>query len=131
MTAFGRFTEVHAMLRRSIRAFVEKEVAPHVDAWEEAGQIARAFWRRLGELGFLGLEFPVKYGGGEFLSSVVLGEEMARCRLAGDGVPLCGFIDVGVDHPAIATLQMAAVTSEITGAPDGLEAAAARARLGL
>jgi acyl-CoA dehydrogenase len=81
----GPFTEEHAMLRRSIRAFVEKEVAPHVDGWEEAGQIPRAFWRRLGGLGFLGLEFPVEYGGGggDFFSSVVLGEEMARCRSGG------------------------------------------------
>ena len=73
------------MLRKSVRAFVEKEVAPRVDEWEEAGQIPKAFWRRLGELGFLGLEFPVEYGGagGDFLSSVVLGEEMARCRSGG------------------------------------------------
>src|SRR5712691_5201735 len=73
------------MLRKSVRAFVEKEVAPRVDEWEEAGRIPKAFWRRLGELGFLGLEFPVEYGGagGDFLSSVVLGEEMARCRSGG------------------------------------------------
>src|SRR5881396_2118468 len=73
------------MLRKSVRAFVEKEVTPHVDEWEEAGRIPKAFWRRLGELGFLGLEFPVEYGGagGDFLSSVVLGEEMARCRSGG------------------------------------------------
>ncbi len=79
------FTEEHQMLRKSVRAFVEKEVAPHVDAWEEAGQIPKACWRRLGELGFLGLEFPAEYGGGggDFLSSVVLGEEMARCRSGG------------------------------------------------
>jgi len=79
------FTEEHQMLRRAIRAFVEKEVAPHVDAWEEAGQIPRSFWRRLGELGFLGVEFPLEYGGGggDFFSSVVLGEEMARCGSGG------------------------------------------------
>jgi acyl-CoA dehydrogenase len=79
------FTDEHEMLRRTVRAFVEKEVAPHVDAWEEAGRIPREFWRRLGELGLLGLEFPVEYGGGggDFLSSVVLGEEMARCRSGG------------------------------------------------
>jgi acyl-CoA dehydrogenase len=78
-------TDEHEMLRRTIRAFVEKEVAPQVDAWEEAGRIPRAFWRRLGELGLLGLEFPTEYGGagGDFLSSVVLGEEMARCRSGG------------------------------------------------
>jgi len=79
------FTQEHGMLRKSVRAFVEKEVAPRVDEWEEAGRIPKAFWRRLGELGFLGLEFPVEYGGagGDFLSSVVLGEEMARCRSGG------------------------------------------------
>ena len=79
------FTDEHEMLRRTVRAFVEKEVAPHVDAWEEAGCIPREFWRRLGELGLLGLEFPIEYGGGggDFLSSVVLGEEMARCRSGG------------------------------------------------
>jgi acyl-CoA dehydrogenase len=79
------FTQEHEMLRKSIRAFVEKEVAPHVAEWETAGQIPKSFWRRLGELGFLGLEFPPEYGGagGDFLSSVVLGEEMARCRSGG------------------------------------------------
>jgi acyl-CoA dehydrogenase len=79
------FTDEHDLLRRTVRAFVQKEVAPHVDAWEEEGRIPRAFWRRLGELGLLGLEFPTEYGGGggDFLSSVVLGEEMARCRSGG------------------------------------------------
>src|SRR5512144_2490223 len=78
-------TDEHEMLRRTVRTFVEKEIVPHVDAWEEAGRIPRELWRRLGELGFLGLEFPIEYGGGggDFLSSVVLGEEMARCRSGG------------------------------------------------
>jgi alkylation response protein AidB-like acyl-CoA dehydrogenase len=81
----GILGDEHEMLRRTIRAFVDKEVTPHVDAWEDAGRIPRTFWRRLGELGLLGLEFPVEYGGGggDFLSSVVLGEEMARCRSGG------------------------------------------------
>lgn len=79
------FTAEHEMLRKAIRAFVEKEVVPNVDAWEDAGQIPKSFWRRLGELGFLGLDFPQEYGGGgaDFMASVVLGEEMARCRSGG------------------------------------------------
>jgi alkylation response protein AidB-like acyl-CoA dehydrogenase len=79
------FTAEHEMLRRSIRSFVEKEITPHVGAWEDEGRIPREVWRRLGELGFLGLEFPTEYGGGgaDFLASVVLGEEMARCRSGG------------------------------------------------
>ena len=85
MSARAPFTEEHELLRRSIRAFVEKEVTPHVAAWEDAGRIPRSLWRRLGELGFLGLEFPAEYGGGDadFLASVVLAEEMARCRSGG------------------------------------------------
>jgi acyl-CoA dehydrogenase len=81
----GLFRDEHDLLRRTVRAFVEKEVAPHVDAWEDAGRIPRELWRRLGELGLLGLEFPVEHGGGggDFASSVVLGEEMARCRSGG------------------------------------------------
>jgi alkylation response protein AidB-like acyl-CoA dehydrogenase len=79
------FSEEHELLRRSVRAFVDKEIAPHVAAWEEAGRIPRELWRRLGEMGFLGLEFPPEHGGGgaDFLASVVLGEEMARCRSGG------------------------------------------------
>ena len=79
------FTPEHEMLRKSIRTFVEREVVSQVPAWEEAGQIPRTFWRRLGELGFLGLDFPPEHGGagGDFFSSVVLGEEMARCRSGG------------------------------------------------
>src|SRR5215470_19471845 len=79
------FTDEHEMLRRSIRAFVDKEVAPEAGVWEAAGRVPRAFWQRLGELGLLGLDVPEEYGGagGDFLSNVVLGEEMARCRSGG------------------------------------------------
>lgn len=79
------FSEEHELLRRTIRAFVEKEVVPHVDAWEADGRIPREAWRRMGALGLLGLDFPPEHGGGgaDFLASVVLGEEMARCRSGG------------------------------------------------
>ncbi len=79
------FSDEHELLRRTVRAFVEKEVTPQVAEWESAGRIPRAFWRRMGELGLLGLDFPTEYGGGgaDFLASVVLGEEMARCRSGG------------------------------------------------
>jgi acyl-CoA dehydrogenase len=79
------FSEEHEMLRRSVRAFVEKEITPHVADWEDAGRIPRELWRKLGAQGLLGLEFPSEYGGAgaDFLASVVLGEEMARCRSGG------------------------------------------------
>src|SRR5262249_1754422 len=79
------FTDEHEMLRRSIRAFVEKEVAPEVGAWETAGRIPRAFWHRLGELGLLGLDLAPAYGGsgGGFLSDLGLGEGIAPWRSRG------------------------------------------------
>jgi imidazolonepropionase-like amidohydrolase len=56
-------------------------------------------------------------------------------RLVDDGVPLAWFTDVGVDHPRFPALQMAAMTGEVVGAPDSLEAAALpaamRAKVGL
>jgi acyl-CoA dehydrogenase len=76
------FNEQHDMFRQAVRSFVDKEVAPHIEEWEEAGQIPRSIWPRMGELGFLGVEYDEKYGGAgaDFLTSAVLHEEMARSR---------------------------------------------------
>src|SRR5262244_2619693 len=76
------FSEQHDMFRQSVRAFVEKEVEPHIEEWEQAGQIPRSIWPRMGELGFLGVEYDEKYGGAgaDFLTTMVLCEEMARSR---------------------------------------------------
>jgi acyl-CoA dehydrogenase len=76
------FSAEHEMFRASVRSFVEREVMPHVEEWEAAGRIPRAIWPRMGELGFLGVEYDGKYGGAgaDFLTSCVLHEELARSR---------------------------------------------------
>jgi len=76
------FSEQHDMFRASVRAFVEREVTPHVEEWEAAGRMPRSLWRRMGELGFFGVEYDEKYGGAgaDFLTSAVLHEECARSR---------------------------------------------------
>jgi alkylation response protein AidB-like acyl-CoA dehydrogenase len=78
------FTEEHEALRESIRAFVVKELAPHADEWEETTFPDWVF-RRMGELGFLGLDKPERYGGqgGDYPCSLVLAEELARARSGG------------------------------------------------
>ena len=58
-----QFGEEHELFRRSLRRFVQEEIAPHVDEWEELEEIPRELFRRMGELGFLGLEYPREYGG--------------------------------------------------------------------
>jgi acyl-CoA dehydrogenase len=76
------FNEQHDMFRQAVRSFVEKEVEPHIEEWEQAGEIPKSIWPRLGERGFLGVEYDEKYGGAgaDFLTTMVLCEEMARSR---------------------------------------------------
>jgi citronellyl-CoA dehydrogenase len=79
------FTDDHEELRRSLRTFVEKELAPHADEWEAEGNFPDWVFRRMGELGFLGLHFDPADGGqgGDYLTMLVLSEEMARCGSGG------------------------------------------------
>ena len=78
------FTDEHEALRESIRAFVLKELAPHADEWEETTFPDWVF-RRMGELGFLGLDKPERYGGqgGDYPCSLVLAEELVHARSGG------------------------------------------------
>ena len=78
------FTDEHEQLRESIRRFVIKELQPHSDEWEETTFPDWVF-ERMGELGFLGLDKPVEYGGqgGDYYSSLVLAEEMAHAHCGG------------------------------------------------
>jgi citronellyl-CoA dehydrogenase len=58
------FTEEHESIRRTVAGFIEKEVNPHVDQWEEEGIFpAHELFRKAGDLGLLGISKPVEYGG--------------------------------------------------------------------
>jgi alkylation response protein AidB-like acyl-CoA dehydrogenase len=78
------FTDEHEALRESIRSFVVKELAPHADEWEETTFPDWVF-KRLGELGFLGLDKPEAYGGqgGDYYTSLVLAEEIVHSGSGG------------------------------------------------
>jgi alkylation response protein AidB-like acyl-CoA dehydrogenase len=78
------FTDEHEQLRESIRRFVIKELQPHAEEWEETTFPDWVF-QRMGELGFLGLDKPVEYGGqgGDYYCALVLAEEMAHSRSGG------------------------------------------------
>jgi alkylation response protein AidB-like acyl-CoA dehydrogenase len=78
------FTEEHEQLRESIRRFVIKELQPHADEWEETTFPDWVF-TRMGELGFLGLDKPERYGGqgGDYYTSLVLAEEIAHSHSGG------------------------------------------------
>jgi len=77
------FTPEHDALRASVRRFAEDELAPHADEWEE--DFPDWVFKRAGELGFLGLTYPVEYGGqgADYFSTIVFAEEIGRCNNGG------------------------------------------------
>lgn len=79
------FTHEHEMFRSLVRRFVEDEIEPHVDDWEDMESIPRSLFERMGELGLLGIEYPKQYGGSDadVWMTIVLAEELARCRSGG------------------------------------------------
>src|SRR5215467_10666565 len=81
------FTDAHEELRLHIRRFLEREVVPHLEEWEET-TFPDSIMKRFGELGLLGLRYPPEYGGqgGDYFSAVVLSEEMARAHCGGLGM---------------------------------------------
>src|SRR4051795_13279068 len=89
------FGEEHDRLRESIRAFVERELAPHADEWEET-TFPDSVFRRMGELGFLGLSMPEAYGGqgGDYYCNLVLAEELARAHSGGMAMGLAVHTDM-------------------------------------
>jgi acyl-CoA dehydrogenase len=85
LPASRQFTPEHEAFRASVKRFVDRELLPHVDAWDEAETFPRALYRRAGELGLLGLGFPEQYGGtpGDLFHEFVMVEELARTGCGG------------------------------------------------
>ncbi len=77
-----KYTDEHRIFRDSLRKFVEKELIPHLEEWEEAGIIPKSIWKKMGDQGYLGTNVPEEYGGpgADFLYSVIVIEELSRAN---------------------------------------------------
>ena len=84
------FGEEHEIFRQAVRRFMERELAPQHEAWEEAGEVPRWAWKRAGEQGYLCAAIPAEYGGAgaDRRYSIILMEEQARLNLTGLGFAL-------------------------------------------
>jgi len=82
------FTPEHQEFRRAVRDFVESELAPHAEEWEREGHFPDWVFKRMGDLGFLGVRYPTEYGGsgGDWGHTIVVAEEMARSGSGGVGM---------------------------------------------
>jgi acyl-CoA dehydrogenase len=94
------FGPEHRMLRDQVRRFVEEEIKPRADAWEEQGFVPRDVLRRMGELGFFGIRYPAAYGGSEMdaLGTVVLAEELGRSGYGGVAITALVHTDMASGH---------------------------------
>ena len=94
-----KYSEEHRMFRESVRRYLEKEVVPYIEEWEEAGITPKSAWKKLGDQGFLCMNVPEEYGGlgADFLYSVIMTEEMARTNHSG----LCSALHSDVVVPYI------------------------------
>jgi citronellyl-CoA dehydrogenase len=79
------FREEHEIFRKSLRDFIAKELAPHVDEWERAELFPREVFQKCGQMGFLGAHYPEEVGGsgGDFWYGAVWAEELVRSGCAG------------------------------------------------
>lgn len=87
------FSPEHQAFRSSLRAFVEAEIKPHIETWEEAGRLPRELYKKVAELGFQGLAFSEELGGSnsDMFMQVVGIEEIARCGAGGVAASLGSF----------------------------------------
>jgi len=80
------FTEEYERLRLEMRAFVERELAPHADEWEKARFFPNWVFEKCAQHGYIGLKFPRELGGGgDELAAAVWAQELARCGSGGVG----------------------------------------------
>ncbi|MEN5311236.1 acyl-CoA dehydrogenase family protein [Pseudomonas koreensis] len=99
MPAFQEyFDPSHQMVRDSVRRFVEREILPDVDAWEEAESFPRELYLKGGAAGILGIGYPEALGGsheGDVFAKVAASEELMRCG-SGGLVAGLGSLDIGL-----------------------------------
>ena len=96
------FTPEHDELRAAVRRFVDKELTPSVDEWEAAGYFPDWVFRRCGELGFLGLHYPERWGGagGDLAAEIVFIEELSHCGAG--AIPMAISVQTDMATPALA-----------------------------
>lgn len=74
------FSEEQQLLRKTVRQFVDQEIIPYIAKWEEQGAFDKGIWKRLADLGLMGVCVPEKYGGSgmDYNSLAIVCEELER-----------------------------------------------------
>lgn len=100
--SFPPWQEEHTLLRKSVRAFVDQELAPHKKEWDDSGEWpAREIFQKMAKEGFLGIRFDPKYGGlgQDWWATTAYLEELAHAR--NGGVVMSIFVHTEISTPII------------------------------
>ncbi|MBI9085872.1 MAG: acyl-CoA dehydrogenase family protein [Desulfobacterales bacterium] len=91
------FGKAHDLVRKSVRDFVKKEILPHIDEWEEAGEFPLSLYRKAADVGILGIGYPEAVGGtpGDIFFKVAASEELMRSGSGGLAAGL-GSLDIAI-----------------------------------
>ena len=98
-----QLTQEHEEIRRNLKRLIDNEINPHVDEWEEAEMFpAHEVFKKLGDLGLLGLTKPVEYGGAglDYSYAVVMAETLGHINCG--GVPMAIGVQTDMATPALA-----------------------------
>src|SRR5262249_27417837 len=97
------FTQEHEGIRRNVRKFIDAEINPHVDEWEQAGIFpAHELFKKMGDRGYLGINKPAKYGGMglDYSYQMVFIETLGHIHCG--GVPMAIGVQTDMATPALA-----------------------------
>lgn len=94
------FTEEHHLFRESLKDFLQKEVVPHIDKWEDSGKIERFIWEKFGEMGYFGLSVPEAYNGLDLdlFYTVILLEELQKINSGGFAAAIWAHAYLAMTH---------------------------------
>ncbi len=94
------FTEEHNLFRKSLQDFLKKEVVPNVDKWEKTGSIERFIWKKFGDMGFFGINYPEAYGGLnlDLFYTVILQEELQKINSGGFAAAIWAHVYLAMTH---------------------------------
>jgi citronellyl-CoA dehydrogenase len=108
-----QLTQEHEEIRRNLRRFIDNEINPHVEAWEDAGIFpAHELFRKMGELGFLGLTKPEQFGGMglDYSYAALMAETLGHIRCG--SIPMAIGVQTDMATPALARFGSDEVRSQ-------------------
>lgn len=94
------FTEEHQLFRQSLQDFLKKEVVPFIDKWEKTGTIERFIWKKFGDMGFFGINYPEAYGGLnlDLFYTVIFLEELQKINSGGFAAAMWAHAYLAMTH---------------------------------